>query len=188
MSRNPGRLLAAVAWACLALWIDAGGQGPLHPAGESIRTFFSARSAVVDESLPADLAKEFEKDEGAPLKSVSFDLDSDGKAEKFVLSGSLSLSGGSQWLVYDPARNTSKGIIIGAIVFVGGEAPDGYPALETYWKQGGEMAVVFRYAYSRGRYGRVHSRAMTVQEISDYFQSKPPLDQDLELVEIKGPE
>ncbi|MCK7477285.1 MAG: hypothetical protein M0C28_07145 [Candidatus Moduliflexus flocculans] len=29
-----------------------------------------------------------------------------------------------------------------------------FPGLETYWKQGGDMSVVSRYAYDKGRYGR----------------------------------
>lgn len=188
MSRDTGRLLAALMGACLVFHAGAGAQDPASPPGGSLHTFFTARSAVIDGSLPADLAKEFEKGEGAPLKSVSIDLDGDGRAEKFVLGGSPSLSGGSEWLIFDPVRNVSRGVIIGAIVFIEREAENGYPALETYWKQGRDMAVVFRYAYSRGRYGRVASRSLTVQEISDYFRSKPPLDQELELVEIKGPE
>jgi hypothetical protein len=186
MSGRSGKLLIAAAAACLALGMGAGGQDPAASPEGDIRTFFTSRSAVVDESLPVELAGEFEKDEGAPLMSVTIDLDGDGRPAKFVLSGALSGSGGRQWLVYDPVRNVSRGIVIGSIIFVTREDQDGFPVLETYWKQGGEMAVVFRYACSRGRYGRVHSRSLTVQEISDYFRDKPALDEERELVEIKG--
>ncbi len=186
MSGRSGRLLIAAAGACLALGIGAGGRGAGASPEGPIRTFFTPRSAVVDESLPGELASEFEKDEGASLRSVTIDLDGDGRPEKFVLGGSLSSSGGRQWLIYDPARNVGRGIVIGAIVFVTREVQEGFPVLETYWKQGGEMAVVFRYACSRGRYGRIHSRSLTVQEISDYFRDKPALDEERELAEIKG--
>jgi hypothetical protein len=183
MSRTTGKLLVAAAGAWFALGVWAVAQ---DLSGEALRTFFTVRSAVVDDSLPAELAEEFEKDDGAPLKSVPLDLDGDGRDEKFVLSGSLSPSGGTQWLVFDPRQGVSRGVVIGTIIFIGRETQDGLPVLETYWKQGREMGVVFRYACSRGRYGRTHSRSLTVQEISDYFRSKPPLDQDLELVEIRG--
>lgn len=185
MSRDPRKFLCAVCLVWLTMGMGGGGQDPTTPTGGSLRTFFTVRSAEVDESLPAELAAEFEKDDGAPLKSVVYDLNGDGRSEKFVLGGSLSPSGGRQWLVYDPARETVRGGIIGSIVFVEQNAREGYPVLETYWKQGREMAVVFRYAYTRGRYARVHSRSLTVQEISDYFRSKPPLDQEFELIEIK---
>ena len=186
MIRDPGKFLLVTACVCLLVRSSFSGQDPAASATEALRTFFSARSAVVDETLPADLGREFENDDGAPLRSVSLDLDGNGRQEKFVLSGALSNLGGSQWLVYDPVRNISRGIIIGSIIFISTESQDGFPVIETYWKQGREMAVVFRYAYSRGRYARVHSRSLTFQEISEYFRAKPPLDPELELVEIRG--
>ncbi len=186
MSGRSGKLLIAAVAACLALGIGAGGQDSGASPEGPIRTFFTPRSAAADDSLPAELAGEFEKDDGSPLRSVTIDLDGDGRPEKFVLGGALSISGGRQWLIYDPGRNLSRGIVIGSIIFVTREVQEGFPILETYWKQGGEMAVVFRYACSRGRYARIHSRSLTVQEISDYFRDKPALDKELELVEIKG--
>jgi hypothetical protein len=164
----------------------SGLQDQTSPPAGSLRTFFSVRSARIDETLGADVRKQFEDDDGSPLRSVDIDLDGDGKPEKFVLDNAPASSGGSQWLVWDPVRRAAKGLVIGAIIFVGRESDDGFPRLETFWRQGGDMAVVFDYVYSRGRYVRVKSRSLTVPEIDEYFRSKPPLDFDKELVEIKA--
>ncbi len=150
-----------------------------------VRTFFSVRSALPDASVPEALRGLFEKDDGSPLRSVPIDIDGDGREEKFVLCGVPTAAGGYQWLVYDPARGVDRGIVIGAIIFIGRESDNGYPRLETYWRQGGDMSVVFRYAYARGRYGRSGTRALTLWETSEYFRAKPPLDLDRELAEIK---
>lgn len=151
------------------------------------RTFFSVRSAQPDDTVPDDLREQFDKDEGAPLRSVSVDLDGDGRDEKFILSAAPSAAGGYQWLVYDPYRGIARGIIVGAIVFIGRESDSGFPRLETYWKQGGTMSVVFRYKFDQTRYGRTATRALTLWEASEYFRGKPPLDLDQELVEIRSP-
>ena len=150
-----------------------------------MRTFFSVRSAETDNAVPAVLREQFEKDDGSPLRSVALDLDGDGKAEKFVLCGVPSAAGGYQWLVFDPVRGTGRGIIIGTIIFVGREADGGYPRLETYWKQGGDMSVVSRYTFVNGRYVRSDARALTLWEASEFFRTKGPLDLGRELAEIK---
>lgn len=160
-------------------------EEPATPAG-SLRTFFSVRSARLDETLGDDIRKLFEDDDGGPLRSVDIDLDGDGKPEKFVLDNAPSSSGGNQWLVWDPVKRLARGLIVGAIIFVERETDDGFPRLETYWRQGSDMGVVFDYSYSRGRYIRGKSRSLTVPEIDDYFRTKPPLDLDKELVEIKA--
>jgi hypothetical protein len=178
-------LLTLAIFFFLAAVLPPAGQIPEPAAASSLRTFFTVRSAQPDETLPPEVRKEFEKDDGSPLKSVAVDLDGNGKEEKFVLCGVLSAAGGPQWLIYDPATGASRGVIVGTIVFIGQESDDGNPKLETYWRQGGAMSVVFRYKYARGRYGRVGTRAMTLWETSEYFRAKPPLDLDKELVEIK---
>lgn len=150
-----------------------------------MRTFFSVRSAVADNTVPEALRERFEKDDGRPLRSVAIDLNGDGKDEKFVLCGVPSAAGGYQWLVDDQAQGTGRGIVIGAIIFVGRETDGGYPRLETYWKQGGDMSVVSRYAFVNGRYVRSNSRALTLWEASEFFRTKGPLDLEKELVEIK---
>jgi len=171
---------------CLVPGRFSGGQEvPASIPGPPLRTFFTVRSAQPDDTLPAELRREFEKDDGSPLRSVALDLDGDGTVEKFFLCAVLAANGGSQWLVYDPGRNAPRGIIVGTIVFVGRESDSGFPRLETYWKQGGNMSVVFNYQYARGRYGRVGTRALTLWETSQYFRQKPPLDLDQELAEIK---
>ena len=63
-----------------------------------------------------------------------------------------------------------------AIIFIGRDTDAGYPRLETYWKQGGDMSVVFRYAFDKSRYGRTATRALTLWETSEFFRGKPPLD------------
>ena len=150
-----------------------------------MRTFFSVRSARPDATIPAILREQFEKDDGSPLKSVPVDLDGDGKDEKFVLCGVPTRAGAYQWLVFDPARGVGKGVVAGAILFVGRESDGGYPRLETYWKQGGDMSVVYRYTYAKGRYARSGTRALSLWETSEFFRAKPPLDLDRELAEIK---
>lgn len=185
MTRKTRLLLTLAFFSCLATDLPSGGQVPAPAASSSLKTFFTVRSAQQDDTLPPEIRKEFEKDDGSPLRSVALDLDGDGKEEKFVLCGVPSAAGGHQWLVYDPARGAARGVVVGTIVFIGRESDDGYPKLETYWKQGGAMSVVFRYKYARGRYGRVGARAMTLWETSEYFRAKPPLDLDKELVEIK---
>jgi len=152
----------------------------------AVRTFFSARSAKADDELPEEARKEFENDDGRPLRSVAFDLKGDGTEFRFYLSSVPSKSGGNQWLVWDPAANALRGLIVGSIIFVGRETDDGFPRLETFWRQGGEMAVVFNYQYARGKYSRVDSRSLSVPEINDYFRTKPSIDLDKELVEIKA--
>ena len=182
---------AAILFVLLALSPPSGGQeedptqsGPESPA---IRTFFTVRSAREDNSISDGIREDFEVDDGSPLKSVAIDLNRDGRLEKFVLSGVLSDSGGSQWLVFDPFRGITRGFIVGSIIFVLGRNDEGYPRLETYWKQSVRMAVVFEYRYSRGRYVRTRSRSLTVPEIAEYFRQKPPLDIDRELLEIRNP-
>lgn len=181
-------LLAAALLACSALAVAAG----LRPgqAGSSVpefpmRTFFTVRSAVPDPSVPETVREQFEKDDGSPLKSVSVDLDGDGRPEKFVLCGVPAPSGGFQWLVFDPLAGTVRGGLVGSVFFVGRETDGGFPRLETYWKQGGEMSIVSRYAFSKGRYNRTATRALTLWEASEYFRAKGNLDLDRELVEIE---
>jgi hypothetical protein len=161
------------------------GQVAAPPGEFPMRTFFSVRSALPDETVPAALREQFEKDDGSPLRSVAVDLDGDGKAEKFILCGVPSAAGGYQWLVYDNARAVSHGVVIGAMIFVGRESDGGYPRLETYWRQGGDMSVVSRYSFAKGRYQRASTKALTLWEASEFFRAKGPLDLERELVEIK---
>jgi len=184
MRRSPIRL-APVLLAGLLLQPALDGQIAAPTDDFPLRAFFSVRSAQLDDSIPGILREQFEKDEGGPLRSVSVDLDGDGRAEKFVLSSKPTSGGGYQWLVYDPARGVGRGIVVGAIIFIGRETDGLYPRLETYWKQGGDMSIVFRYAYAKGRYGRSGTRALTLWETSEFFRAKPPLDLERELVEIK---
>jgi hypothetical protein len=184
MRRAPVRIVLALA-AGFILGLPSDGQVSAPQTDFPVRTFFSVRSARPDDTIPAVLREQFEKDDGSPLRSVPVDLDGDGKEEKFVLCGVPSASGGYQWLVFDPARGVGRGIVIGAIIFVGRESDGGLPRLETYWKQGGDMSIVFRYTYAAGRYGRSGTRALTLWETSEYFRAKPPLDLERELAEIK---
>ncbi|HSA95938.1 MAG TPA: hypothetical protein VLJ16_07800 [Acidobacteriota bacterium] len=178
------RLLPAAALV-LVLARPAASQVTARPDDFPMRTFFSVRSAQLDDSIPNILREQFEKDDGGPLRSVSVDLDGDGRPEKFILSSVPTSGGGYQWLVYDPVRGTGRGIIVGAIIFIGRETDGGYPRLETYWKQGGDMSVVFRYAFDKTRYGRTGSRSLTLWETSEFFRAKPPLDFERELVETE---
>jgi hypothetical protein len=178
--------LAALMASLLGLTLAAGFQEtPAQPAGP-IRTFFTARSAKPDDSLSEEARDQFEDDDGRPLRSVSIDLNGDGQEENFYLSAVASKSGGSQWLIWDPAANTLRGLVIGSLIFVERETDGGFPRLETFWKQGGDMAVVFNYTLIRGRYVRVNSRSLTIPDIDEYFRTKPPIDLDKELAEIKA--
>lgn len=186
MSAKSPAGLAILLISLLGLALASGSQeAPGQPAG-AIRTFFTARSAKDDDTLPEEARKGFEEDDGRPLKAVALDLNGDGKDEKFFLSGVPSKSGGSQWIVWDEAASAVRGLIVGSIIFVGRETDEGFPRLETYWKQGGDMSVVFNYTFSRGKYVRVNSRSLTVPEINEYFRTKPPIDLDKELAEIKA--
>ena len=184
----PKRLagLAAVIAPFMVLALTAGLQEPPAQPTGLIRTFFTVRSAKSDDSLSEEARKEFEDDDGRPLRSVSFDLNGDGQDEKFFLSSVASKSGGSQWLIWDPAANAVRGVIVGSIIFVERDTDGGFARLETYWQQGGDMSVVFNYTFSRSRYVRVNSRSLTIPEIDEYFRTKPPIDLDKELVEIKA--
>jgi hypothetical protein len=163
------------------------GRGQVgQPASDfPMRTFFSVRSAQPDNNIPQVLREQFEKDDGSPLRSVPIDLNGDGRDEKFVLCGVPSAAGGYQWLVFDPRAGVGRGVVIGALIFVGRETDGGYARLETYWRQGGKMSIVSRYAFAKGRYGRTDTRALSLWEASGYFRSKGSLDLDLELAEIK---
>jgi len=186
MRKTPRLVLTLAVLFCPVLDPLSHGQDPPAPfPASSLRTFFTVRSAQPDDTLPPEFRKEFEKDDESPLRSVAIDLDGDGNAEKFYLCGVAAATGGPQWLVYDPARGTARGIVVGTIVFIDRETDNGYPRLETYWKQGGDMSVVFNYRYGRQRYGRVATKALTLWETSEFFRQKPPLDLDQELVEIK---
>jgi len=177
---------AGMFFVLLTLFLTAASQEiPQTPAG-TIRTFFTTRSAKPDDSLSEEAREEFEDDDGRPLQAVAIDLNGDGTEEKLFLSGVPSKSGGRQWLVWDTAANAARGVIIGSIIFVERDADDGFARLETYWKQAGEMSIVFDYALTRGKYARVNSRSLTVPEIDEYFRTKPPLDLDKELVEIQA--
>jgi len=151
------------------------------------RTFFSVRSAKPDSTIPESLAMLFENYDGGPLQSLEYDLDGDGSPEKFILNTRMELSSGSQWLIYRRRTNSVLGLITGSMVFVLNESDQGFPRLETYWRQGGEMAVVFEYSFDDGKYSRQASRSLTPAEISEYFAKKPSLDVDKELSEIKSP-
>ncbi|MGA2533550.1 MAG: hypothetical protein ABSG19_10995 [Candidatus Aminicenantales bacterium] len=186
MLPKPPAGLAAMITPFMVLALTAGLQETPAPPTGLIRTFFTAHSAKADDSLSEEARKEFEDDNGRPLRSVAIDLNGDGKDEKFFLSSVASKSGGSQWLICDPATNAVRGVIIGSIIFVERDADGGFARLETYWKQGGDMSVVFNYTFSRSRYVRVNSRSLTVPEIDEYFRTKPPIDLDKELVEIKA--
>ena len=185
-SRPPFRLVPAV---LLGLLFVAPSEGQnAAPLGDfALRTFFSVRSARPDDTIPDALREQFEKDDGSPLRSVPIDLDGDGRDEKFVLCAVPTASGGYQWLVYDVTRAVGRGIVVGAIIFVGRETDGGFPRLESCWKQGGEMSVVFRYAFDKTRYGRTGTKALTAWETSEFFRAKPPLDFERELLEIKSP-
>jgi hypothetical protein len=178
-------LALALVLPAAALIAAAQAQAPAPGGAFPVRTFFSVRSAQPDDSVPDVLREQFEKDDGSPLKSVTIDLDGDGVAEKLVLCGVPAGNGGYQWLVYDVKNGTGRGLIVGTLIFVGRETDKGYPRLETYWKQGGDMSVVSRYAFDETRYGRTATRALTLWETSEYFRAKGPLDPDKELVEIK---
>jgi hypothetical protein len=178
--------LAIILISLLGLALASGPQEAPDQPGEPIRLFFTARSAKPDDTLSEEARQEFENDDGMPLRSVAIDLNGDGREEKFFLSGVPSKSGGSQWLIWDAATNATRGLIVGSIIFVGRETDEAFPRLETYWKQGGDMSVVFNYTFSRGRYARVNSRSLTVPEINEYFRTKPPIDLDKELIEIKA--
>ena len=184
MSRRSFRLFPLAASVAL-LVLPARGQmaGPRDEF--PVRTFFSVRSAQPDDTIPEVLREQFEKDDGSPLRSVSIDLNGDGAAEKLVLCGVPAPSGGRQWLVYDVRNGTGRGLVVGTLIFVGRETDNGYARLETYWKQGGDMSVVSRYAFDQTRYGRTGTRALTLWEASEYFRAKGPLDLERELVEIK---
>ncbi len=184
MRRAPFRLLLTVLAVGL-LDLPSSSQTTAPRNEFPMRTFFSVRSAATDNTVPAVLREQFEKDDGSPLRSVAIDLNGDGKDEKFILCGVPSAAGGTQWLVYDQAQGTGRGIVIGAIIFVGRETDGGYPRLETYWKQGGDMSVVSRYAFVNGRYVRSDSRALSLWEASEFFLAKGPLDPERELAEIK---
>ena len=182
------KALLTIAAAVLALSLTGLTPDAQYPAPApdfQLRTFFSVRSARPDDTVPDVWREQFEKDDGSPLRSVPVDLDGDGKDEKFVLCGVPAASGAYQWLVYDPARDVARGIVAGAVIFVGRETDGGLPRLETYWKQGGDMSIVYRYAYAKGRYARTGTRALTLWEASEYFRAKPPLDLERELAEIK---
>jgi hypothetical protein len=182
--RPAGLAIILVSFFGLALASESQ-EAPGQPEG-TIRTFFTARSAKPDDTLSEPARQEFENDDGRPLMSVAIDLNGDGSEERFFLSGVPSKSGGSQWLVWDAAANATRGLIVGSIIFVGRETDEGFPRLETYWKQGGDMSVVFNYTFSRGKYTRVNSRSLTVPEINEYFRTKPPIDLDKDLAEIKA--
>jgi len=183
--RRTSLLLLPVVLAAAALGLPSAGQITAPPPEFPMRTFFSVRSARPDGNIPAILREQFEKDDGSPLKSVVIDLNGDGRTEKLVLCGVPSAAGGYQWLVFDPAAGVGRGVITGALIFVGRETDGGYPRLETYWRQGGNMSIVSRYAYAKGRYGRNGTRALSLWEASEYFRSKGPIDLDLELAEIE---
>jgi len=176
-----GTALAAVVFCALA----ARAQAPAPSGDFPMRTFFSVRSAQPDDTIPEALREQFDKDDGSPLRSVAIDLDGDGTAEKLVLCGVPSAAGGYQWLVYDVKNGTGRGVVIGALIFVGRETDGGFARLETYWRQGGNMSVVSLYSFDVTRYGRTRTRALTQWEASEFFRAKGPLDFERELVEIK---
>jgi hypothetical protein len=170
----------------LGLALASANHGAKDQTPGAIRTFFTVRSAKPDDALSEGARQEFEEDDGRPLRSVVIDLNGDGREEKFFLSGVPSKSGGSQWLIWDPAANTIRGLVVGSVIFVERDSDEGFPRLETFWKQGGDMSVVFNYTFTRGKYIRVNSRSLTIPEINEYFRTKPPIDLDKELVEIKA--
>jgi hypothetical protein len=187
MKRRAPLRLGSVVLLGLSLGAFLDGQVAAPATDFPLRTFFSVRSAQPDDAIPDILRDQFEKDDGSPLRSVPVDLDGDGREEKFVLCGVPTASGGYQWLVYDVARGVGRGIVVGAIIFIGLEKDGGYPRLESYWKQGGDMSVIFRYTFDKTRYGRTGTKALTLWETSEFFRAKPPLDFERELVEIKSP-
>lgn len=185
MMRKRSFVFGSILMAVGLLGPHAPGQIAAPAADFPMRTFFSVRSAQPDSTIPDVLREQFEKDDGSPLRSVSIDLNADGRDEKLVLCGVPSAVGGYQWLVFDPFTGVGRGVVIGTLFFVGREADSGYARLETYWRQGGKMSIVSLYTFARGRYVRSETRALSLWEASEYFRSKGPLDLDQELAEIK---
>jgi len=178
---------AAALLTLVALAFSSGAQETPVQSSGTLKMFFTARSSKADDDLPEWARDQFEDDDGRPLRAVGVDLRGDGQEFKFYLSSVPSKSGGYQWLIWDPATKATRGLIVGSIIFIDRETDDGFPRLETYWRQGGEMSVVFNYTFTRGKYARTSSRSLTVPEINEYFRTKPPIDLDQELVEIKAP-
>lgn len=150
-------------------------------APPGVKVFFSVRSAKPDAAIPEEVAKNFDNYKGEPLESLEYDLDGDGQPEKFILDRKLSLSSGNQWLIYSEKNSAVIGLITGTLVFVLDQTDNGMPRLETFWRQGGDMAVVFDYSFGTARYTRQSSRSLTLLEIGEYFRTKPPVDKDSEL-------
>lgn len=182
-------MLALILAAILALGVPCGlgavGQEAPQAAAGVVRTFFSVRSAKPDAAVPAELTKSFEGYKGGPLSSLEYDLDGDGQAEKFVLYKGSGLARGNQWIVFSVKDNTLLGLLTGTMIFVIDGPDGGFPRLESYWRQGGDMAIVFEYAFTDGRYTRQASRSLSPVEISEYFRGKPPVDPDKELVKTE---
>lgn len=190
-TRVAGFLLASAIFLCFLITLNltqlakADVQSFTVEGFDRLKTFFSVRSAATDSSIPERLIQEQKIEQPGPLKSVEYDLNGDGAKEKFILLPTSSISEGYPWLIYNQKSGTTLGNINGSLVFIYNETDDGLPRLETYWKQGGEMAVVFYYVFSGGKYTRLNSRSLSVSEIADYFRQKPPLDLDREFIEIK---
>ncbi len=133
----------------------------------------SLDSAKIDSTLSDEIRMYFEDDDGSmSLKSVSFDINDDGKVEKFIPNEFLCGTGGCPWLIYDPKTKKVIGRIDGSIIYVCNKKNNDYFQLEALLKIGVSGYLVWRYEFTTIKYEVVSKKTISVNKISEYLKEK----------------
>ena len=122
----------------------------ISAAGE-LRTI-SRASAVIDKAIPESVRKQFDDDDGRPMKSVSVDLSGDKNSEKLIPNELLCGTGGCPWLVYSPKLHKVIGHLDGNQIDVLSTSNEGYKSIRTYWRLGADESVTALYVFRNGVY------------------------------------
>jgi hypothetical protein len=147
----------------------------LPAAAQQIKDYqilFTRESSRPDTTLNEEIRQEWPDDDGSVLSSIPYDLNQDGRKEKFVCNF-LCGSGGCNWVIWDPSTRRSLGIVDGSVIYIHRRKRGGYPILETFWRLGGDQALVYYYEFSKGKYKRTEKISLSGGEINAYFSKRP---------------
>ncbi|GEM_PF-3332765 len=133
------------------------------------RIFFTTDSAKID------TVKSKDGNFTSVTYTVSLDLNGDQKAEKFEADEVNCGTGGCLWTIYDGKTKKEIGNIEGEFVYILKEKKNGFPLVETYWRNGGDAAIVHYYAFGSTGYAEIKSNDLNEKEMDEYFESKPQM-------------
>ena len=118
---------------------------------DSVLCTYTLENATIDTSLGDELRNAFEDDDGRPMKSISIDLNGDGKYEKFIPNEFLCGNGGCPWIIFDPQSKHIIGEIGANEIIVLKRKINGYNVLQCSWSGAGEYKLT-NYIFKGSKY------------------------------------